>query len=192
MSKAGFREVGAKSNEALTRFFARTGWEPTYMDLPFDELLSAEEDGEDTPPGEYELKQRMIGVRVFWKFLKGRGVTPMDLFRQLAAIGRALHEAPFNAMTMHEIAMMEGQSPAAHSWRCNILSGEIELAGMKGSRLPGQKTKDAKDSYKKCRKGNQNRKGGNKLKQQQPKQRQGSFMRLLHVHATPPKKTKQS
>ncbi len=191
--KAGWREIDASTHEAQTRHFTHGGgWAPVSVEMPFDELLRAEDDGisggETEGAGEYEFAQRKLGVKVFFDFLLARGCTPMDLFRQLAAIGRGLHRAPFAAMTMHEIAMMEGQSPAAHSWRCKVLSGEIALAGMKGSRLPGQKSKAASESYKVCRKGNQNRLGGNKLKaappapaSAPPKRRQSSFLRLLQV-----------
>lgn len=199
--KPGWKEIDAQAHEAQTRHFTREGgWEPTFVEMPFDELLRKEDDGisgGDEPAGEYEFNQRKIGVKVFWDFLLARGSTPMDLFRQLAAVGRGLHRAPFHAMTMHEIAMMEGQSPAAHSYRCRLLSGEIELAGMKGSRLPGQKSKAATESYKVCRKGNNNRKGGKKLAaaQQAPKppaRRQGSFLRKLHVPPTSSKPTNQN
>lgn len=147
---------------------------------------------ENDAPGEYEIKQRMIGVTVFWDFLLALGCTPMDTYRQLAAIGRGLHRAPFHKMTMHEIAMMEGQSPAAHSWRAGLMSGRIKLAGMKGSRLPGQKSEAARASYKVCRKGNKNRRGGKKLEAAaqapaRPARRQTSFLRKLHVPAKPPK-----
>lgn len=166
---------------------------------------------ENDAPGEYEIKQRMIGVTVFYDYLLGKvkvadekwsSGTPMDLFRQLSAIGRGLQRPPFHMMTMHEIAMMEGQSPAAHSWRCKVLSGEIKLAGMKGSRLTGQKSEVATESYKQCRKGNTNRRGGKKLavpagrtsnaqlptsNVQGPARRQTSFLRKLHVPAKPPK-----
>lgn len=190
-AKVGFREVDANSHEAMTRFFTRSGgWEPAYLDMPFDEMLAKEADEQDGAPGDYEFKQRMIGVKVFYDFLLSRGSTPMDLFRQLSAIGRGLHRPPFHAMTMHEIAMMEGQSPAAHSWRCKVISGEIELAGMKGSRLPGQKSKAASESYKRCRKGNNNRLGGKKVSTanqapKRPAKRQGSFLRKLHVPTKP-------
>ena len=189
-TKKGWREVDANSNQSLTRFFTRTGgWEPMDVRMPFTEMLEKEDDGEDEPAGDYEIRQRMLGVKVFFDFILSRGATPMDLFRQLAAVGRGLHRPPFNKMTMHEIAMMEGQSAAAHSWRCKVLSGEIELAGMKGSRLPGQKSKAATESYKECRKGNNNRKGGKKLDaaKQGPKGRQGSFLKKLHVQPKPKK-----
>ncbi len=199
--KGGWQEIDAASHEAQTRHFTRDGgWQPTEVGMPFDDLLRAEDDGISggaDGPGEYEFTQRKIGVKVFWDFLMARGSTPMDLFRQLAAIGRALHRAPFHAMTMHEISMMEGQSPAAHSYRCKLMSGEIELSGMKGSRLPGQKSKAASESYKECRKGNKNRLGGKKLDAvkpvpKRPADRQRSFLRRLNVPAQPPPRTADS
>ncbi|MEQ1861449.1 MAG: hypothetical protein ABMA13_16120 [Chthoniobacteraceae bacterium] len=206
MSKSpGYREIDAAAHQSMTRFHNRTSgaWEPTSNDLPFARLLdapldgtngskgshatfaetiAAASDGEDGTAGEYEIRQRIVGVKAFFQFLKGRAITPMEMFRQLTAVGRAIHEEPFNLMTMEEIAMMEGQSKAAHSWRCKLLSGMIELAGMKGSKLPGQKSKAASESYKQCRKGNTNRKGGKKGK----RARQGSF--LAKLKTSPPKR----
>lgn len=134
------------------------------------------------PPkaSESDVRERMIGAMALFAFLQKRGNTPMDFFRQFTAAGRALHREPWSLMTMHEVAMMEGQSAAAHSWRCMLVSGEIDLAGMKGSVLPGQKSKEARESYRKCRKGNKNR-------AKKPKRaRQGSF--LAKLKTTPPAK----
>lgn len=194
--KRGWKEVNASSNESMTRFHTRTGWEPTSSDMPFArsldvplsgvgfvELVSGADDGQDGQADEWDIRQRMVGVRQFMAWLLKRGVTPMDMFRQLAAVGRGLHMAPFNAMTMEEISMMEGQSKAAHSWRCKVMSGEIELAGMNGSRLPGQKSKDATPSYEKAQKGNCNRLGG--AKRTARKERQQSFLRKLKVQPKP-------
>jgi hypothetical protein len=180
--KADWKEIDANGNETLTRFFNRTNWEPVHYDVPFDELIATASDGVDGEVGEYEIRQRMVGVKVFFRFLKSKGLHPAAMLKQLAAVGRAIHEEPFHAMTMHEVAMMFSETPAAHSWRCKQLSGEIKLAGMNGSRLPGQKTEGATASYKECRKGNTNRRGGKKAaKRDSGKARQSSFLKKLHV-----------
>ena len=144
--------------------------------ISFPEYVAAEDDGNDAEAGEYELMQRMIGIKAFFRFLKARGVHPASMLKQLAAAGRACHIEPFNGMTMSEIGMMFGETKAAHSWRCKILSREIELAGMHGTKLPGQKSKEASESYRKVRKGNKNRR--------KPAAVQKSFLQKLHVPKT--------
>lgn len=170
-------EVGSPAGAAQNGKSAKDG-----RRLSFTETIGGQFEEGDDEAGAYEIRERMIGVRLFMRFLKARAITPMDLFRQLAAVGRAIHEPPFCEMTMQEASMMEGQSPAAHSWRCKVMSGEIELAGMKGSKLPGQKSKAASDSYREQRKGNCNRVGGKKAAAKSL--RQQSFLRKLKV---PPK-----
>jgi hypothetical protein len=210
--QGGWREIDAKSHESLTRFFVRTGeegggrYEPTSSDMPFDrmldvplvnghlaelarldegsfhDLIARVEDGE-AELGEYEIQQRIKGALLLVKFMARRSPHPWDVYRQFAAIARGMHISPWCEMTMEEVALMEGQSKAAHSFRCKVISGEIELAGMRGSRMPGQKTKSASESYKKQRKGNNNRKGGKKAAKRA--QRQQSFLRKLKVQPTP-------
>jgi len=178
MKKAGWRELDASANEAMTRFFDRTGgWNSTDLRMPFQEMLEAEEDGEEEKPGLYEFRQRMLGVRAFFRFLKAHGVHPAAMLKQLAAAGRACHVEPFSEMTMGELGMLFGETKAAHSWRCKLLSREIVLTGLHGSKLPGQKRAEASEVYRQIRKGNTNRKGGKKC----GRLRQQSFLRKLHV-----------
>lgn len=174
MGKSGHIEVDRRACEALSRFFDRTQWSPVdnvkpgdaVMDKPFAEWLNAADDGTDEPCGEYELRQRKLGVMTFFGYLASKGCHPASMLRWLVCVGRALHAAPFAALTMHEAAMLMDETPAAHSYRCKVLSGEIRLHGMTGrilgDRLPGQKSAQASASYKACRKGNCNRKGGKK------------------------------
>jgi hypothetical protein len=146
--------------------------------MPFHELIEREDDGEDGEVGEYELRQRFIGVKAFFRLLKSRGAHPADMLKMLAAAGRACHEAPFHALSMEEAGLLFSETKAAHSWRCKILSREIELTGMRGSKLPGQKGREASASYREARQGNQNRKGRKKA----PTARQGSFLRKLKTN----------
>ncbi len=163
MKKGGFREMDANANEALGRFYNREQWEPVCMEMPFSELLRKEDDGTDEPEiGDYEIRQRVAGVKAFFRFLTAKGAHPAQMLKQMADVGRGMGVEPFAKMTMHEQALMFSETAAAHSWRCKVLSKMIELSGMKGSRLPGQKTKDATASYKVVRRGNKNRKGGAK------------------------------
>lgn len=137
----------------------------------------AEEDGGDEPPGEYELIQRRAAVRAFFRFLKLHGESPSAMLKQLAAAGRACCVEPFASMTMEESGHLFSETKAAHSWRCKVLSREIELSGALGVQLPGQKRAAASEVYSRIRKGNTNRKGGKK----RSRMRQGSFLKKLHV-----------
>lgn len=191
-AKKGYRELDAQANEALTRFYTGSGYEPVDSRLPFHAMLEREEDGTEEPVGEYEIRQRHIGVKAFFRFLTDRGVHPAAMLKQLAAVGRGIHAAPFHELTMHEVAMLFDETPAAHSYRCKLLSNQIKLSGQKGAKLPGQKSADATESYKVCRKGNNNRLGGKKAEGrggdkgtrrggEAPRARQSSFLRTLHV-----------
>jgi hypothetical protein len=183
--------MDAASSEGLRAFHNRTNWEPVYSTMPFDAMLQAEDDGKEGDAGDYELHQRMIGVKAFFRFLGAAGPDLRQMLKQLAAAGRAMNVEPFSAMTMREVGLMYGETTAAHSWRCKVLSGMIELAGMRGSKLPGQKSKDASASYRAARMGNKNRLGGEEGKhgthgknggqEKGHKARQGSFLRRLHV-----------
>ena len=154
MKKGGWRELDACANEALTRFFDRAGgWSQVDSRMPFQEILEAEDDGEEERAGDYEFRQRMIGVKAFFRFLRTHGVHPAAMLKQLAAAGRACHEEPFAAMTMGEIGMLFGETKAAHSWRCKILSREIELSGQRGSKLPGQKKRKPRKSIARSARG---------------------------------------
>lgn len=193
MKKGGWRETDAQANDALTRFHDRTQWNPVYGRTPLHEIMETEEalsfhdflareddgisGGDQEGAGEYEINQRIVGIMAFFRFLKARGVHPAMMLKQLAAAGRACHIEPFNLMTMEEIGLMFGETKAAHSWRCKLLSKEIELAGMRGSKLPGQKRKKASESYRQVRLAKANGHNGNG--ERKPVQK--SFLRKLHV-----------
>lgn len=175
MSHSGWREMDASANEALTRYFDRQGgWNPVDSRMPFHEMLEKEDDGQDEAPGDYEFRQRMIGARAFFRFLKARGIHPAQMLKQLAAVGRAMHEEPFSDMTMGEVGMLFSETKAAHSWRCKLLSREIKMAGMKGEKLPGQKGAEASESYRVIR-------TGAKKEKRKPRACQKSFLRVLKV-----------
>lgn len=178
-AKAGFRELHDSENRALTRFFSRTGWEPVYSDLPFDEMIRAEDDGEDAATlGEYEIRQRMAGARGFIRFLQARGPHPTQMLMQLADACRGMHIPPFNMMTMDEVAGLFGQGRAAVSFRGKVLSREIRLSGMRADKLPGQKSKAASASYQK----REDDKMAARLNgKHRPVTRQKSFLRQLKV-----------
>lgn len=155
----------ANMNDALRRYYRRAGAEMVdtrmpferKLNVPFDQWLTAEEDGLDGEVGDYEMRQRVMGARALLRHVKAAGLDMQSIMKQLFSAGRAVHDPFFSALTMTEAAQMFGETKAAHSWRCKVLSGKIELYGMKGSRLPGQKTKGASESYRKAQQGNTNR-----------------------------------
>lgn len=123
----------------------------------FGRGLLAEDDGFGGAPGEYEMRQRVLGVRGFLRFIKRRGATPEKIMRELFAAGRAVHDPYFSGLSMTETALMFSETKAAQSWRCKVLSGEIKLGGMNGTRLPGQKSPESSASYRASAMGNSNR-----------------------------------
>jgi hypothetical protein len=196
VSALGYRELDDSANAALTRFYNRTGWTmgweggkqvPVTPALSFDEAIAGEDDGEDSETvGEYEVRQRMTGVRGFIRFLQSHGPHPADMLKQLADACRSMHIEPFNIMTMDEQAGLFGQGRAAVSFRNKVLSREIRLSGMRADKIPGQKSKAASESY---RSREILKAKGQKLNgKQRPRARQKSFLRQLHV--SPRKKSK--
>jgi hypothetical protein len=151
----------ANMDAALRRLFRRSSEAAAVVDMPFDELLTNEQDGLDGEPGDYEMRQRAVGVRSFLRYLTceiGKGAALLAIMKRLFAAGRAMGVAPFNQLTMTEAGLMFGETKAAHSWRCKLLSGKLKLAGMNGVQLPGQKSPDASAVYAKVAQGNGNRK----------------------------------
>lgn len=149
----------ANISAALRSYHARGGQcEPICEDMPFDEILLAESDGEEGEPGEYERAQRRAAIRALFRYLTAEGPNPLKIMKRLYAIGRGLNVPPFCELTMEESGLMFGETKASHSFRVGLLSGVIEKCGMRGSHLPGQKSRSASQSYSKAQAGNQNRK----------------------------------
>jgi hypothetical protein len=138
--------------------------------MPFDEALREEDDGEGGEITDYEMRQRVIGVRAMFRKLKERGVTMPQIMKQLFAVGRTIHDPFFSSLSMTESGLMFSETKSAHSWRCKVLSGEIKLAGALGYQLPGQKTPEARPKYAAAAKRTCNR---------AKKPKQGSFLRKL-------------
>lgn len=174
--KAGWREMDKNANEAMKQFHDRTNWQPVELRMAFDEMIEREDDGTGEPVQDYEVGQRKVGARAFVRFVADAGLHPAAMLKQFLVACRAMGIAPFANMTMGEIGLLFSETKAAHSHRCKLLSGEMEHSGIKAARMAGQKTKAATDSYKQCRKGNNNRKGGKKVAR-----RQESFLRKLHL-----------
>jgi hypothetical protein len=170
----------ANMDAAMRSHYRRTGAEAVDPGaLPFDRLMTFEQalEGEDDGieggadgVGDYEMRQRVIGVRAFLRFLKARGLTMPQIMKQLFASGRAVQDPFFSSLTMTESGLMFSETKAAHSWRVGVLSGQIQLEGMKGYRLPGQKNPESKATYAATAKRTCNR---------AKKAKQGSFLRKL-------------
>jgi hypothetical protein len=82
---------------------------------------------------------------------------------------------------MTEQGKMFSEERATVSWRMKVLSGLIKLRGMRGNRLPGQKTDKASAAARKVATGNKHRIGIGKNGKPVGKARQSSFLRKLHV-----------
>lgn len=161
--------------------------EVAIVDMPFDEMLKNEREGDDLEgePGEYEWRQRILGAQIVFRWILAEGFNPLKMMKRLFAIGRALRLEPFTQMTMNEQGLMFSETKAAVSWRMKLLSGAIKLRGMAGHRLPGQKTERAVEASRLAALGNHNRTSGGGSGAGRPvnghKPRQGSFLRKLRV-----------
>lgn len=196
--RAHFRRTGAEAIDPGLMPFQQL------KVMPFDEALAAEDDGESGEITDYEMRQRVIGARAMFRLIKARGVAMTQMMKQLFAIGRAIHDPFFSSLTMTEAGLMFSETKAAHSWRVGVLSGKIQLEGMKGYRLPGQKTPESKATYaatakRTCNRAKRPQQGSflRKLKTganvqrptsnaQRPMQRQATFTRKLSGGGSPP------
>lgn len=143
----GFVIFDASMTAALRRHYRRSQAEMVSMVMPFDELLAAESDGLDGELTEYEWRQRAVGARAVLAFIAGRGVHPVQLLKSLFVVGRGMHVEPFASLPMEDAAILCGEKKASHSARAKLLSKLLEAAGMKGVRLPGQKSPLSSEAY---------------------------------------------
>jgi hypothetical protein len=176
-------------DEALRSHYQRTKAEAVDSGpMPFDRVMSfedivrAEDDGGEGEISDYEMRQRYIGVRAFLRWLKTRaGIKSDEKYRpgpvsnilmQLFAAGRALQDPFFSSLSFTESGLLFSQTKAAASFRGRMISGILEEAGLKGTRLPGQKSPLSIARYAEVQKGNKNR-------ARKVRQRQGSFLSKL-------------
>lgn len=111
----------------------------------------------------HDLQQRKLGAMMVFEYLKLSGMHPADQLRQLQAMGRALGVEPWASMTMHEVSDIEANTPAAHSHRVKLLSKKLKAAGVKGTRLPRQKSEAASESYRARQMGKKSRAPGRRI-----------------------------
>jgi hypothetical protein len=147
----------ANMRAALESHYVRTHYKSVVEDMPFDEMLSRESDGVDGEIGEYEMAQRRAAIKGLFRYLLAEGNHPLKLMKRLYAVGVGLCIDEFSGMTNEERGMMFGESKAAVSWRIKFLSGLIRRSGMRGVKLPGQKSPESAAVYAQVQKGNSNR-----------------------------------
>jgi hypothetical protein len=142
--------------------------------MPFDDAARAfiSERGEDEI-GDYELGMMYRGYRLAFNRILEAGVTDEQLGRRVRALGRQICHPVVCELSMTEEGRLSGESKAIVSYRGKRLSAELRRAGLKGFRLPGQKTPQSTAAYHAVQLGNRNRKGGKR------RERQGSFLRRL-------------
>lgn len=169
MPRSFKRPMSAKDgpllDESNRRRVLESRWAQTYyggisQQMPFDRLFELErEDDPDLEDVDRELRIKLMmeGVKRFFLYIEAEGGHPLKLLKRLYAAGAGLRRDVFARLTMEERALMFGETKAAVSWRMKFLSGVIERSGQLGSRLAGQKTKAASESYAKAQQGNTNR-----------------------------------
>lgn len=155
----------ADMDAALRSHYLRTGAEQVFMEMPFDRMLRVEDDGAEELADDV-FRARAEGARALFEWVMQEGCHPQKLMKHLFALGRGLGIEPFCSFTMEESAMLCGEVKASHSHRCKLLSRLIERAGMKGVRLPGQKSPEASASFAAAQRGNRNRRDSVKHRHQ--------------------------
>lgn len=174
----------ANMNAAMRSYYRRTKGQmiDPNAPMPFDRLeaLEAPEDAfvraiankGDEPISEYEMQFMARGYRLAFDRIFEGGLNPLANMKRLFALGRQIAHPEPSSLTMTESGLMFSETKAAHSFRCKVLSGELKLAGAKGTRLPGQKSPLATPKYAAAATGNCNRK-------RKVRVRQGSFLAQL-------------
>lgn len=193
----------ANLEEALRSHYRRTKDSAIDLHMPFDRLMSFEDalrteddgitNGEDeNVVGDYEMRQRVIGVRAFLRWLKTRSGVARDahykpgpvsnILLQLFAAGRAMQDPFFSSISFTESGLLFSQTKAAASHRAKLVSGLLKQAGAKGHQLPGQKTPESSAIYAARAKVTRNR----------ARKKQGSFLRKLQIPSSKPQGSSKS
>lgn len=157
----------------------------TSMEMPFEQLLRREDDG--LPHGaDYQAEEdevafalKRAGVRAMMRRLIGAAMRPgsenlkpaarfsfQRLMKAFFQMARAMGMGEVVGLSYEDEGMMFGESKAAVSWRLKRLSEELEAAGLRGYKLPGQK-KDTPE-YSKAQKASQGKNGANRSKGKRP------------------------
>lgn len=147
----------ANMRAASDSFFERSNYEGIDTNMPFDELLAAEEELPDDISDEEVRYIRSAAIRALYRYLLGEGPHPLKVMKRLYAVGAGLLIEPFVSMTQEERAMMFSEKKASVSWRMKKLSGLIKRSGQRGSRLPGQKPESSTPNYSAAQMGHSNR-----------------------------------
>ena len=131
-------------------------------DEPWEEALALEEDDQgqtaaDGADSEELMRQRLAAARVIFRYFLADGPHPASILKRVFAVGRGLGMEFFCQLTMTEAGMLCGETKAAHSWRMQLLSGQVRLRGQHGARFAGQNTSGSSLSYEASARGNQNR-----------------------------------
>lgn len=149
-------EVHARRiNSVLARLAAVRGYvhEATAPRTPLDELLAAEE-------GEVEQEERSEVLVAMLCFLAADGPHPGAIVRRFYALAKALRPELIGHMSVEEIGLMMGETPAAVSWRIKrIFSDYQRERGVKGFKAVFQKSDSAREAYARAQRGNNNRRG---------------------------------
>jgi len=114
-------------------------------------------DGLDGELGEYEMAQRRAAAKGIYRYFLAEGPNPFKILKRVYALGRGLMIEEFANATMTETAILLGETKGSQSWRFRNLSELMEKLGMKGTTLPGQKSKSSKPNYAAAQAGNRNR-----------------------------------
>lgn len=131
------------------------GWVPVEKRTPLDELLAREE-GESPE----EAQVRMEAFHKLLEYFFQKGPHPAQAMQLLYAVAKALRPDLILHMTVRDLGRIFGDTPAAWSWRIEqCISKFIGRAGMRGVRLPCQKSEAARESYRAAQRGNKNRAG---------------------------------
>lgn len=130
------------------------GWEPVEKRTPLDALIATE--SADVSREEMQIKLEAFHELLAYFFQ--RGPHPAHVMQLVYAVAKALRPDLIAHMTVRDLAKMFADTPAAWSWRIEqCVSKLIAKAGMRGVRLPFQKTDSARASYRAAQQGNTNR-----------------------------------
>jgi len=161
-------------NTVLGKVHRREGGDFDLPDnrTPLTDLLAKEligEGGHEESAGEWAIRDEAFSRLLGYIFADGPhpGVT----MRRLYALAYAKDKSLIRNMSMTDLAQMFGETKAAQSWRINrMYTDYLKSTGMRGCKIPGQKSESARETYSDLQQGNKNRtKGSGKRRQQRKK-----------------------
>ena len=154
-------EIDELCHKVIRASVGRGGWVPVDDNTPLDELLRVTAGGEEQRD---ESAARRETIMVFLQWLVSAGPVPAQVMRRVYAAIHTIAPELLCHMTGADVALMLGETKAAHSWRTlKLFEGKVHARSMKRAL--------ARMRYRDAQMGNTSRKKGAARQEAQQRRR---------------------